>query len=137
MFPRHLLAAARRLINMPHLRHYLIHLLRLSSCLHFSIILFKYEIEVTHRFINHLNVVEIRHIRHKLLLQVVLVKVLCFVGLATILHFENAFSEDIFKVTETLFIGNFKKIARDIAIFTCVTKEIHSLALLIDLEFAH
>lgn len=122
---------------MPHFRHYLINLLIFSRCLQFSVIFLKYEVEVGHRFINHLDVVEVRHIRHKLLLQVVLVKVLRFFGLAMILNFKNAFSEDIFEITETLFVCNFEKIARDIAILTCVSKEIHSLALLIDLEFTH
>jgi hypothetical protein len=57
--------------------------------------------------------------------------------LHVILHFIDATGKHVFEITETLFIGHSEKIAWDITILSCVTKEIHSLALLIDREFTH
>jgi len=94
--------------------------------------LFKIKVEISHRFIDHLDIIQVGHIRYKLLLQIVLVEIFTLVVLNVILHFIDATGKHVFEVTETLFSGNFKKIAWDITILSCVTKEIHSLALLID-----
>ena len=105
MLSGHLLAAARRLINMTHLRDQFIDLLGLGLFL-LDVSLFKIKVEISHRFIDHLDIVQVGHIRYKLLLQIVFIEIFTLVVLNFILHFIDATGKHVFEVTETLFSRN-------------------------------
>jgi hypothetical protein len=57
MFSWHLLAAAWRLINMTHFRDQFVDLLGLSRLFLFCVGFLKIEVEITHWFINHFDVI--------------------------------------------------------------------------------
>ena len=68
--------------------------------------LFKIKVEISHRFVDHLDIVQVGHIRYKLLLQIVFVEIFTLVVLDVILHFIDATGKHVFEVTETLLSGN-------------------------------
>ena len=90
---------------MTHLRDQFIDLLGLGLFL-LDVSLFKIKVEISHRFIDHLDIVQIGHIRYKLLLQIVFIEIFTLVVLNFILHFIDATGKHVFEVTETLFSRN-------------------------------
>lgn len=122
---------------MPHPGHEFVDLLGLGLALLDFVTLLEHEIEVAHGLVHHFDVVEVAHLRHQLLLQILLVKVLRLLMTHLILHLEYALGEQVLKVTEALLTGHFEQVARDVAVLPRVAEEVHALRGLVNLKLTH